>query len=211
MSRQQQRKQQVSRGKLAPIPASHISAQIYWQNKLESAPENPRVHRNLAPLLEERAQRGERGAAAQAMRHLKKGALLDPNSAIMCNDFALALLKAGRVDKAIEELTRGLKLDPNSAIIRKNLSAAFAKKGSFFSLYSPKKWLYSGHIHITHPPYMYIYVCITCIGKFKDALEHAHEASRLDPNDAQSHRNIAKILDAMGNTRDSLEVFDITQ
>ena len=35
-------------------------------------------------------------------------------------------------------------------------------------------------------------------------MEHAHEASRLDPSDPMTHRNLAKILDATGNTRDSL-------
>lgn len=35
-------------------------------------------------------------------------------------------------------------------------------------------------------------------GRFKEALEHAREAARLDPEDPQVHRNLARILDAVG-------------
>ncbi len=58
-----------------------------------------RSHRFLAPLLAERAQIHEPGAAQAAFKHLVLARRLDPNSEASLNDFALALLKVQTVPK----------------------------------------------------------------------------------------------------------------
>jgi tetratricopeptide (TPR) repeat protein len=117
--------------RLPRLPRSRFVAAQYWEAKVSAEPDNPRPHRNLAPLLLERGERGERGCAAAALRHLKAAAELNPSHSDSRNDFALALLKAGRVDQAITELHFAVELNPASAVARKNLSAAYAKRGKF--------------------------------------------------------------------------------
>lgn len=47
------------------------------------------------------------------------------------NDYAVALLRAGKVDRAIAEFLVGLENDPESPFLHKNLAAAYARKGQY--------------------------------------------------------------------------------
>lgn len=50
---------------------------------------------------------------------------------ITSNDYAVALLRAGKVDRAIAEFLVGLENDPESPFLHKNLAAAYARKGQY--------------------------------------------------------------------------------
>jgi tetratricopeptide (TPR) repeat protein len=75
----------------------------YWERKLKDDASNPRVHRNLAPMYLEQAQLGNPEAYPTAIKHLKAAVHFDPSNDQSRNDFALALLRAGRLDQAIEQ------------------------------------------------------------------------------------------------------------
>lgn len=114
------------------VPRAHYRGAQYFEEKLAKDPANLRAHKNLAPLLFERAERRqEPGANASALKHLKVGCHLDPGDPSLANDFALALLRAGRVDAAVDTLTQSVKAQPTNPLLRKNLAAAYARRGRY--------------------------------------------------------------------------------
>jgi protein O-mannosyl-transferase len=67
----------------------------------------------------------DRGTLAEALEHLQKAALLQPNSARIHTDLGSVLAKLGRYPEAIEQFDAALRIEP-SIIIRANRAAALA-------------------------------------------------------------------------------------
>jgi len=166
--------------RLAPIPMSHHRGIEYWSEKLASHPENGRAHRNLAPLMAERAARGQKGAKEAVMTHLKHAVHYDPGSDAARNDLGVALLNAGNTVLAIAQFEAGLKSTPSSAMLHKNLAAAYARTGAF------KKALLHAHEASRFAPldpqaHRNLAKLYDASGNTRDSLHHNRMALRLGP------------------------------
>lgn len=163
------------------VPRAQYRAAQYFETKLADDPSNIRAHKNLAPLLLERAEkRKEPGAAASALRHLKVGCHLDGGDDALRNDFALALLRAGRVEAAVDTLKEGVQRMPRNALLRKNLAAAYARKGRY------KEALEHAQEAVRLAPrdpsaQRNVAKLLDQLGNTRDALEHNRRALVLGP------------------------------
>ena len=77
------------------VPRSHGQAMSYFREKIVDAPQNGRLHKNLAPLLH------ERGDHRGTLKHLKAAVEFSPVDSDARNDYALALYQVGGVSYGI--------------------------------------------------------------------------------------------------------------
>ena len=103
--------------------SKRVDAREYWKYKQTVDRENARYHHNAAPLY------GEIGDTVNEIRHHRLAVNKNPSNANARNDFGLALLKQGKLDRAEKEINEALAINPDHGLALNNMAAVLARKG----------------------------------------------------------------------------------
>mmetsp|Transcript_11014 Transcript_11014/g.25575 ORF Transcript_11014/g.25575 Transcript_11014/m.25575 type:complete len:253 (-) Transcript_11014:207-965(-) len=159
---------------------THVVSSWYLQHKLKEKPSNARLHKNLAPLLQEQGQR------KQALKHLKCAVEFNPIDVDARNDYGLELFRLGRWDEAITEFHKALKVQPKHVCVHKNLSATYARRGRY------KQAIHHAEEAVRLNPrdaqaHRNLAKLLDATGNSRDAVKHNRNAIQLGPGVRAGH------------------------
>lgn len=196
--------------RLRPVPRAHRVAAHYFHEKIQTTQKtNSRMHRNLAPLLQ------EQGNNRQALKHLKAAVSFNPIDIDARNDFGLALLSNGRRQEAIAQFKAALNIDETHSCALKNLSAAHARKGEYkeaikYAKKTVKLFPRDAQAHRN------LAKLFDAIGNARDSFKHNQLAVSCGPgvqlqreyHDTQAYRKLAIQLAEHGHRSDAHAHYD---
>jgi Flp pilus assembly protein TadD len=186
---------------------ARVDSRAYFLMKDGGNKGNSHYHHNLAPLY------GEIGDVRNEIKHHRLAVEYNSTSSNALNDYGLALMKAGKLKLAEKQFVQALDFSPGHLLVTKNLAG---KSFIFFSLslhqvvfHSPTS---TSSLHYS-PSLLLLLLLILLLllalfardGRYTKSQEYCEKAIHIDPNDAMAHRNLAKILDTLGNTRGAVK------
>ncbi|KAJ1457651.1 hypothetical protein M885DRAFT_514665 [Pelagophyceae sp. CCMP2097] len=163
---------------------------------------------DLEKLLLVRARRLAEEQRVEARAFLEGKVRADATAARR-HALAPLLHEAGDADGALRHLKMAVLSDPTNADARHDFALAIFRRDRVHwqrAVDEFKRCLEVKPDHaLTHKSLAAVY---SASGRYADALRHALISTRLAPRDAQAWRNLARIYDVMGNSRDALTAND---
>ncbi|CAM9136682.1 unnamed protein product, partial [Phaeothamnion confervicola] len=176
----------------------------YFEAKLRVAPYNFRLHRNLAPLVL------ARGEVNRALRHYRSAIDLNPADADSRNDLAALLFSLGKWQPALAALKQVWEkcLHQLRQLCFKAARLKTSHEQRTYSCDIKKRMNFPCQVLELNPSHAQAHANLTALyfsrGDIGLARRHAHEAAAFRPLDPAAHRNLARVLDATGNTPEAI-------
>jgi len=181
--------------------SKRVEARNYWHYKQQQDRGNARYHHFVAPLY------GEIGDAKNEIKHHRLACNYNSSNANARNDFGLALLRQGKLDRAEKEIAEALLINPDHGLALNNMAAVLARKGKFSKAqsYCEKAIQLNPNDAMAHRNLAKI---LDTLGNTRDAVKHNQIAIQLGPGkhgvthhpDTMTFRNLARQLVARGQT-----------
>jgi tetratricopeptide (TPR) repeat protein len=180
----------------------------YWRNSYELfdraltiIEKNAVMQNNYANIL------GELGRPEEAEKHLSEALKYIPNSPIIHNNYANALMRdLGRLNEAIEHYKFALELDPNFTTARYNLGVAYASAGRYDEAIEQYK-LYLGPDVNLIDVQQGLATMLAREGKVSDAVGQFQKALAAKPDSVEVLGNLGYALAQSGEPQKAIEYY----
>jgi tetratricopeptide (TPR) repeat protein len=169
-----------------------------YRGLLESLPEAPDLHANLAVAL------SHLGQWEASVPHYRKALEAVPNAAQLHAYLGHALRRLGRLDEAAASLRRTLELDPSSAGTHVELGIALAGLGSADAAIAEFKSAIALDAN-NEPARVYLGVALGEKGELQEAVAQLRAAVEVAPQSARAHSNLAVLLREIGDRSGAIE------
>jgi protein O-mannosyl-transferase len=140
----------------------------------------------------------QRGALAEADKHLRRAAEINPRNDVIQSNLALVLARQGNLTEATEHFRRALEINPGDPATLNNMGITLAQQGKldeaiqhFQRSLEIKPNDASGHTNMAN--------LLLDRGDVDGATKHLRVAIEIDPADADNHNTLAIISAKRGN------------
>ena len=144
----------------------------------------------------------QRGDLAEADKHLRRAAEINPKSDIIQSNLALVLARQGNLAEATKHFHRALEINPKDPATLNNMGITLAQQGRldeaiqhFQRSLELKPNDVSGHTNMAN--------LLLNRGDVDGATKHLQAAIKIDPADADNHNSLAMISAQRGNLREA--------
>ena len=165
--------------------------QTLWNHALAVRPSSF-AYFHIAKLM------AERGDLAEADKHLRRAAEINPKNDIIQSNLALVLARQGNLAEATKHFHRALEINPKDSATLNNMGITLAQQGKldeaihhFERALEIRPRDASGHTNLAN--------VLLARGDLDGATKHLRLAIEIDPADADNHYNFAMVLAQRGS------------